>query len=239
MMTPQSIKDLFASDISRRIEEVIKVDQDDEEIVRDEIDEYVVTDAIRGHYTSIFDAYQQTPNRPHEGIAVWVSGFFGSGKSSFAKMLGLMSRRKPGHTLMFVVDEVGQFVARDVQKMLDLQAVVQSLGVRGRGRHWLVALNDAIDREIVELFRSREMLLRTERGTKGQDTPALMAEERRRQRPHHEELRRRLRNACLAGRVYFHGNDRTPIDRGVDAALSGLREECARLIGAAKKVVVS
>ena len=32
---------------------------------------------------------------------------------------------------MFVVDEVGQFVARDVQKMLDLQAVVQSLGVSG------------------------------------------------------------------------------------------------------------
>jgi hypothetical protein len=34
----------------------------------------------------------------------------------------LMKRRKPGQSLMFVVDEVGQFVARDVQKMLDLQA---------------------------------------------------------------------------------------------------------------------
>ena len=30
----------------------------------------------------------------------------------------LMKRRKPGHSLLFVVDEVGQFVARDVQKML-------------------------------------------------------------------------------------------------------------------------
>ncbi len=50
----------------------------------------------------------------------------------------LMKRRKPGHNLLFVVDEVGQFVARDVQKMLDLQAVVQNLGVRGRGKHWLV-----------------------------------------------------------------------------------------------------
>ena len=42
MASTQTIKTLFASDIDRRIEEVIKVDQTDEEILRDEIDEYVV-----------------------------------------------------------------------------------------------------------------------------------------------------------------------------------------------------
>src|SRR5689334_14848723 len=89
MTTSASIKSVFANDIHRRIEEVIKVDQTDEEILRDEINEYVVTDAIRSHYTGIYDAYRETPNKPHEGIAIWVSGFFGSGKSSFAKMLGL------------------------------------------------------------------------------------------------------------------------------------------------------
>src|ERR1700736_4801385 len=89
MTTPQPIKTLFANDIHRRIEEGIKVDQNDEEILRDEIDEYVVTDAIRSHYTGIYEAYRETPNKPHEGVAIWVSGFFGSGKSSFAKMLGL------------------------------------------------------------------------------------------------------------------------------------------------------
>src|SRR5215218_10126533 len=88
-MTTPPIKTLFASDITRRIEEVIKVDQTDDEVVREEIDEYVVTDAIRNHYTKIFDEYRQTPNKPHEGIGIWVSGFFGSGKSSFAKILGL------------------------------------------------------------------------------------------------------------------------------------------------------
>src|SRR5207253_7729455 len=82
-------QDPFAKDIHRRIEEVIKVDQTDDEILRDEIDEYVITDSIQSHYTGIFELYRETPNKPHEGIAVWVSGFFGSGKSSFAKMLGL------------------------------------------------------------------------------------------------------------------------------------------------------
>src|SRR5215813_11505793 len=89
MTTSLSIKTLFATDIHRRIEEVIKVDQTDEEILREEIGDYIVTDAIKRHYREIFDRYAETPNKPHEGIAIWVSGFFGSGKSSFAKMLGL------------------------------------------------------------------------------------------------------------------------------------------------------
>src|SRR5690606_9560100 len=73
----------------RRIEEVIKVDQTDEEIIRDEISEYVLTNAIRGHYAGILEAYREAPNKPTDGVSIWVSGFFGSGKSSFAKMLGL------------------------------------------------------------------------------------------------------------------------------------------------------
>jgi hypothetical protein len=44
-MTDETLKELFASDIHRRIEEVIKVDQADEQIIRDELAEYVVTDS--------------------------------------------------------------------------------------------------------------------------------------------------------------------------------------------------
>jgi ABC-type bacteriocin/lantibiotic exporter with double-glycine peptidase domain len=88
-MATGRVKELFSGDIYRRIEEVIKVDQDDAQIIRDEIREYVVTDSIKESYARILRRYWETPNKPHEGIAVWVSGFFGSGKSSFAKMLGL------------------------------------------------------------------------------------------------------------------------------------------------------
>ena len=65
------------------------------------------------------------------------------------RIVALMKRRKPGKSLMFVVDEVGQFVARDVQKMLDLQAVVQQLGVKGRGKHWIVVTSQEKLNELV------------------------------------------------------------------------------------------
>jgi len=316
-----TIRELFRRDIERPIEEVIKVDQDDEKIVRDELAEYVVTDAIGGFYKEILRKYWETPNKPHDGIGVWVSGFFGSGKSSFAKMLGialenrticgesatelfgqqtrdkeaqvllkqiaeqipsdsvifdlstdrgirsgnqsiteimyrlflkslgyaedldlaeleitlektgdlarfkdayrteydqewdenkdlvalslgeastvmhqlfpgryatpdswiaaaqdraditagklaerckeLMGRHRPSRNLVFVVDEVGQFVSRDVQKMLDLQGVVQSLGRVSRGKVWLIVtsqeklteLVSGLDDKRVELAR--------------------------------------------------------------------------------------
>jgi hypothetical protein len=304
-----TIKDLFANDIDRRIEEVIKVDQADETIIRDELAEYVVTDSIRAHLLKIFEHYLATWLKPNEGIAVWISGFFGSGKSGFAKYIGLalanrsilgqgagellarrcrdnkarvlltniaeqipteavifdvstdrgirtgnqsiteimyrlflqslgyardldlseleitleeegrldafkakyrevfdkdwdvekgkiaiavqqasrvmhamepatyatadswresamkraditpgdlatrcmelMSRRRPGKTLLFVIDEVGQFVARDVQKMLDLQAVVQSFGRVGRGKLWILVTSQEKLTELV------------------------------------------------------------------------------------------
>ena len=84
-----TIRTLFANNISRRIEEVIKVDQADEQILEEELREYVVTDSIHRHFESVLDHYLETKQKPNEGVAVWVSGFFGSGKSSFAKYLGL------------------------------------------------------------------------------------------------------------------------------------------------------
>ena len=94
-MADMQIRELFALDIERPIEEVIKVDQADEQIIRDELAEYVVTDSIRGHLSEVLESYWETPKKPHEGTAVWVSGFFGSGKSSFAKYLGLALENRP------------------------------------------------------------------------------------------------------------------------------------------------
>lgn len=82
------IREIFRQPIERRIEEVIKVDLGDEGTVAYEISEYVVTDRLRREFEKALDAFQETINKPSEAVTVWVSGFFGSGKSSFAKVLG-------------------------------------------------------------------------------------------------------------------------------------------------------
>jgi hypothetical protein len=82
------IKELFRGDIERPIETVIHVDLSDEAIVAQEIAEYVVTENIREHLEELVDVYADTARNPSESTNVWVSGFFGSGKSSFAKAVG-------------------------------------------------------------------------------------------------------------------------------------------------------
>jgi len=82
------IREIFQEPIDRPIEEVIKVDQDNQAVVFQELREYVPTDAIQHHFCDVLDAIIRARQEPTEGIGVWISGFFGSGKSSFAKMLG-------------------------------------------------------------------------------------------------------------------------------------------------------
>lgn len=89
------IRDVLARPLNRRIEEIIKVDQADEDAVYTEISEYVVTDRISREYRELLKAIAEAPSDPHEGIGVWVSGFFGSGKSSFAKNLGYVLMNRP------------------------------------------------------------------------------------------------------------------------------------------------
>jgi hypothetical protein len=83
-----TIGDLLTRDLSRKIEEIIQVDQADEQSVYAEITEYVATDSIREQYHDLLKAVAEAPTDPNESVGVWVSGFFGSGKSSFAKNLG-------------------------------------------------------------------------------------------------------------------------------------------------------
>jgi hypothetical protein len=93
----KKIREIFAKPIDRTIEEVIKVEQADEKAVLVELEEYIPTDYLREQYARVYDEIASGPAKPREGIGIWVSGFFGSGKSLFAKILGYtVAARKVG-----------------------------------------------------------------------------------------------------------------------------------------------
>lgn len=88
------IRDMFEKDINRSINGVIKVMQDDEASIKQELSEYVVTRELQGHFAHFFESYSRALDVPTDKIGVWISGFFGSGKSHFLKMLSyLLSNR--------------------------------------------------------------------------------------------------------------------------------------------------
>jgi len=82
---------------------------------------------------------------------------------------------------------------------------------------WVAPLDDTIDRETVEVYRSREILSRRERGAQTKDESALVAEEKHRVNHRHlPELRRLLKQALLTGTIFFRGNDRSPREGASD-----------------------
>lgn len=82
------IHDLFIKDINRPINGVIKADDNDEQNLKNEIEEYVVTNEIGTKLQQFINAY--TNYDEAHGNGVWISGFFGSGKSHLLKMLAVV-----------------------------------------------------------------------------------------------------------------------------------------------------
>jgi hypothetical protein len=91
------IQSMFHKDINRDINGVIKVAQDDEQSLVQELGEYIITKELRRHFGTFFDNYSKAIDHPTDKIGVWISGFFGSGKSHFLKMLSyLLANREIG-----------------------------------------------------------------------------------------------------------------------------------------------
>ena len=81
------IRDMFYEDINRKVNGVIKVDQDSVDVIEQEVREYVITKELKKHFITFFNYYSDSFDIPTADIGVWISGFFGSGKSHFLKML--------------------------------------------------------------------------------------------------------------------------------------------------------
>ena len=84
------IRDMFEKQIDRDIKGVIKVGQSDEENIYQELDEYVVTRELLKHFRDFFENYEKGIHNNTDKMGVWISGFFGSGKSHFLKILSYL-----------------------------------------------------------------------------------------------------------------------------------------------------
>ena len=91
------IKSIFSRDIERPINGVIKADQVDSKYV--ELDEYVITKEIGRHFRQFVSTFVDNLGAKASASAssqmgVWISGFFGSGKSHFLKIISYLLENK-------------------------------------------------------------------------------------------------------------------------------------------------
>ena len=89
-----TVRDIIKRDIGVKVEGVVKVF--DRSALANEVREYVVTDKIEDELKRIVDTFTQISETLRRGglardvMGMWISGFFGSGKSHFAKVLGYL-----------------------------------------------------------------------------------------------------------------------------------------------------
>lgn len=88
------LKSMFYKPIDRDIKGVIKVGQDDDENIKQELEEYVVTGELNERIDNFFESYKTGIVGNTDKNGVWISGFFGSGKSHFLKILSYLLENK-------------------------------------------------------------------------------------------------------------------------------------------------
>ena len=84
------IREMFQKPIDRDIKGVIKVGQGDSANIKQELEEYVITRELNKHFADFFASYKRGINGHTDKMGVWISGFFGSGKSHFLKILSYL-----------------------------------------------------------------------------------------------------------------------------------------------------
>jgi len=119
------INNLFRKDIHRTIEGVVKADNLSDEAVFQEVDEYVITNELQGKFDEFFDVYSSSIGKPTESVGVWISGFFGSGKSHLLKVLSyiLSSRRLESDVIgeLFLEKVEDTILKANIQKAINIK----------------------------------------------------------------------------------------------------------------------
>ncbi|WBT09182.1 BREX system P-loop protein BrxC [Corynebacterium sp. SCR221107] len=87
---------------------------------------------------NIDEAFKKVNGSANPGIIAQYKKSYAVSIEDFATSVKRwLDQQEPGYRLNFFVDEVGQFIADDVQLMLNLQTIAESLNTKCRGRAWV------------------------------------------------------------------------------------------------------
>lgn len=147
---------MFQKDIERDIRGVIKVAQTDEDNIYQELDEYVVTRELHKHLSKFYENYQKGINGVTDKMGVWISGFFGSGKSHFLKILAYLLENKEvkgKHAVDFFKDKIQDpIVLANMQKTADVETEVILFNIDSKASLDNKSKEDAILRVFMKVF---------------------------------------------------------------------------------------
>ena len=115
-----NIRSIFEKSIDRNLKGVIKVGQEGNENVKQELEEYVVTRELQKHFATFFSNYKQGIIGHTDKMGVWISGFFGSGKSHFLKIISYILENKTADGIPAI--EYFEKVSRAVSNMMKVNS---------------------------------------------------------------------------------------------------------------------
>ena len=141
---------------------VIIVGQGEETNVSQELEEYVVTKELQKHFADFFAAYKKGINGNTAKMGVWISGFFGSGKSHFLKILSyLLDNKQVGdkHALdYFIEDEkiLNSTVLEDMRLAAGIPADVVLFNIDSKSESSGKQNKDAIVNVFLKVFNEMQ-----------------------------------------------------------------------------------
>ena len=156
------IKDMFAKKIDREIQGVIIVGQGEETNVSQELEEYVVTKELQKHFADFFAAYKKSIDGSTPKMGVWISGFFGSGKSHFLKILSYLLDNKivgDKHALDYFIDDnkiTDSRVLSDMQLAANTPADVVLFNIDSKSVSSVKHNKDAIVNVFLKVFNEMQ-----------------------------------------------------------------------------------
>ena len=156
------IKEMFRKEIDRELQGVIVVGQGAETNVAQELEEYVVTRELQRHFADFFAAYKKGILGTTPKMGVWISGFFGSGKSHFVKILSyLLENKQVGdkHALDFFIDDkkiTNQMVLADMKLAADTPTDVILFNIDSKSESNSKENKDAIVNVFLKVFNEMQ-----------------------------------------------------------------------------------